>query len=223
MGSGGTLTYEWTVLERPVGSTVRLSPNATVMNPSIFIDLAGSYRFELRVYENGVETCVPAYVFVRATADEDVHVQLVWDTATDPDQTDPTGTDMDIHYKRSTGTWNVAPGDIFWRNPTADWGNMGPADDPSLDIDDTDGAGPENVNHNNPTADTYAIGVYYYNDNGFGGSTATVRIYLNGALETERSKFIAGEANFWYVADLQIPSQTLTFPDYVSNTFPTSP
>jgi hypothetical protein len=130
---------------------------------------------------------------------------------------------MDIHYKRSTGTWNVAPGDIFWRNPTADWGNMGPADDPSLDIDDTDGAGPENVNHNNPTADTYAIGVYYYNDNGFGGSTATVRIYLNGALETERSKFIAGEANFWYVADLQIPSQTLTFPDYVSNTFPTSP
>ncbi len=223
MGSGGTLSYEWSVLERPTGSNVRLSPNSTVMNPSVFIDLAGSYRFELRVYENGVETCVPAYVFVRATADEDVHVQLVWDTPMDPDSTDAFGTDMDVHYKRSTGTWNLEPGDIFWRNPTADWGNMGSADDPSLDIDDTDGFGPENVNHNNPTSDTYSIGVHYYNDNGFGASTATVRIYLNGALETERTKILQTSGQFWHAADLQFPSQTLTFPDTVMNGFPTSP
>src|SRR5690606_14860113 len=196
---------------------------ATVMNPSVFIDLAGSYRFELRVYENGVESCVPAYVFVRATADEDVHVQLVWDTPSDPDQTDPTGTDMDIHYKRSTGVWNQEPGDIFWRNRTSDWGNFGLDDDPSLDIDDTDGAGPENVNHNNPTSDTYSVGVYYYADNGFGASTATVRIYLNGALETERTKILQSAGQFWHAADLQIPSQTLIFPDTVMNGFPTSP
>jgi hypothetical protein len=190
------------------------------MNPSVFIDIAGSYRFELRVYDGDVESCAPATVFVRATADEDVHIQLVWETPSDTDPSDTFGTDFDLHYKRSTGVWNMAPGDIYWQNKTSDWGNPGPEDDPSLDIDDTDGAGPENINHNNPTNDTYSIGAHYYADKGFGTSIATVRIYLNGALEAERTMTLQTTGTFWHVADLQIPSQTLTFIDSVTNGFP---
>jgi hypothetical protein len=77
-----------------------------------------------------------------------------------------------------------------------------------------------NINHNNPTNDTYSIGAHYYADKGFGTSIATVRIYLNGALEAERTMTLQTTGTFWHVADLQIPSQTLTFIDSVTNGFP---
>lgn len=219
--------YEWTVLSRPQGSTQRLLPNNGVAQPRLFLDLAGTYEVELKVYDDqGAASCGdPAVITIVAVPEDDVHVQLVWDTPSDPDQTDAFGTDLDLHYLHPNGRWDDPPWDIFWRNPTADWGTTGnSADDPRLDIDDTDGAGPENVNHSGLENLDYRTGVYYYSDNTLGASYATMRIYVRGVLEMEvENKYMPRTGSFWDVGLVSWPSGNVTPVSRMYQGFPGAP
>ena len=224
---GSIQRYEWNLVQRPTNSTTRFLPSSNVAEPTLFLDLAGDYVIELKVFDDkGTESCGDqALVTIRATPDEDIHVQLVWDTPTDPDETDTNGNDVDLHFLHPNGTWNNLPFDIFWNNPTAEWGAPGGADDPSLDIDDTDGAGPENINLTDPESGlTYAVGVYYYADNGFGPAYATIRIFLRGQQEFEwRDMYLPARHNFWYVATISWPSQDIFAVNQVQVGFPNRP
>jgi hypothetical protein len=224
---GSISRYEWNLVSKPTGSTSRFTPSSTVAEPDLFLDLAGDYVVELKVFDDkGTESCGDqAIVTIRATPDEDIHVQLVWETPTDPDQTDTEGSDLDLHFLHPTGTWNTPPDDIFWSNPTSDWGGPLESDDPSLDIDDTDGAGPENINMRDPESGlTYAVGVYYYTDNGFGPSYATVRIYIRGTQQFEwRDMYMPAPQHFWYVSTIEWPSTEIRAVNRVDEGFPTRP
>ena len=221
---GEVQRYEWNIISQPTNSAARLTPNNRASEPKLFLDLAGEYEIELVVYDAlGQASCESAVITIQATPDEDIHVQLVWDTYSDNDQSDEFGTDLDLHYLHPAGRWDLDPYDIFWRNPEADWGVVGDnSDDPSLDIDDTDGQGPENVNHDNPeSGKTYSVGAYYYNDNGFGPSYATVRIYIEGQLQLElRDKFLQKEDIFWEVAQISWPSKQIFALDRIHQGFP---
>jgi acyl carrier protein len=215
--------YSWALIDRPEDSTARLS-DASAPSPTLFLDLAGTYKVELTAYDDeGTRSCGQrAIVTIKAIPDEDVHIQLVWDTPGDSDQTDNDGTDLDLHYKQPGANWNEAPGDIFWENKTADWGPDGPPANPSLDIDDTDGAGPENINQDKPVDDTeYQIGVFYFQDGGFGESYATVRIYLGGVLRKEfKNKFLEDTYDFWYVGKIKWGNRAIYPRDIVTESFP---
>lgn len=208
-------SYEWVMIERPTNSHASVSPSAFNADASLFLDLAGDYRLELVVYDDdGTRSCGDqAIINIRATPDEDIHVQLVWETPNDIDETDTSGSDVDLHFLHPMGTWNSAPFDIFWTNPTADWGAPGEYDDPTLDIDDTDGGGPENVNLSEPESGaTYSVGIYYYDDSGYGGAYATVRIFIRGEKKFEkREMFLRRPGEFWHVANVAWPS-TEVFP-----------
>ena len=78
-------------------------------------------------------------------------------------------------------------------------------DNPSLDRDDTDGAGPENVNLGQPENVCYEIGVHYWAAHGFGNSFATVRIYLYGTLAFEASHVELTPKAMWWVTSLCLP------------------
>ena len=228
-GIGSVERYEWSIIDRPADSMARLMPTADVADPELFVDLAGEYTVELVVYDDeDVRSCGQrALVNVRAVPDDDIHVQLVWDTPTDPDETDTNGTDLNLHYLNSgeATSWNEAPWDIFWYNKTADWGVQNdPSDDPALDIDDTDGAGPEVVEHNNPNPDggPYKVGVHYYDDNGFGPSYATVRIFVRGELAKEyKNEFMKETFDFWTVGIIEWPGGKIFKRDEMSDGFPT--
>ena len=72
----------------------------------------------------------PAQVRIFAEPDEDIHLQLVWDTPGDRDQTDGTGTDVDLHFLHPNGmSWFDRLQDCFFGNPSPDWGNIGQLDD----------------------------------------------------------------------------------------------
>lgn len=221
---GSIASYAWSFLQRPVGSSAVLTPSDDVASPQLFVDLAGTYMLELQVIDDdGAVNCgTQAIVRINAVPDEDIHVQLVWDTPADANQNDSNGTDLDLHFLHPNGTWNSAPWDIYWLNPVADWGQAGPQDDPSLDIDDTDGAGPENINLQDPQAGlTYAVGAYYYSDNGYGPSYATIRIYIDGTLQYEyRDQFMETIATFWYAATISWPSGDVLGVNQVSTGFP---
>lgn len=212
---GRPVRYQWVVTQRPMGSTaepverfnnpVRPQDGGPVDDPTtplarFFVDLAGDYTLELRVTDN-LDLSAPSdsceapnsIVRVHATPNEDIHVQLVWRTPADPDETDTEGTDVDLHVLHPNGqNWFSAPLDNYFANPNPDWGRVGDdTDDPSLDIDDVNGAGPENINLDNPEntamlGGQYRVGVHYYrSDDIFGGrdwgpSFVTLRVFLGG-------------------------------------------
>ena len=143
--------------------------------------------------------------------DRDIHIELTWSTPNDPDESDEDGSDVDLHLLHPSGEyWNDDLWDCYYANESPDWGDPGPEGNPSLDIDDTTGAGPENINLDAPE-DTdslgapYRVGVHYYSSEDFelgrdfGASEALIRVYLAGVLEGEYRRELPRAGNFWEV------------------------
>lgn len=233
---GLPVRYHWTVVERPNGSTAE--PVERFQNPRdpantglpdrpetpealFFVDLAGRYVLELTVEDNlGLsapsESCPQdrALITINAVPNEDIHIQLVWHTPGDRDQTDGDGSDVDLHLLHPRGrNWAQAPLDCYYANGNPDWGPAGPNGNPSLDIDDVNGAGPENINLDVPEDTSalgaqYRIGVDYYRAENFGGggtwgpSEVTVRIFLGGVQAGEWVQVMQATHHFWEVASI---------------------
>ena len=53
---------------------------------------------------------------------------------------------------------------------------------------------------------TYAVGVHYFKDHGFGASTATVKIYIFGELMWEKTSTSMLPGDFWYAAQVAWPN-----------------
>ena len=161
-------------------------------------------------------------------------MELLWHTPGDPNEFDEgpqAGTDLDLHFVHPyaggqdldndgnpDGYFND-PFDCFWYNPHPDWGTVDPNldDNPGLDRDDTDGAGPENMNLNVPENDmVYKVGVHYWQDpksqqfpNGFGPSEATVRVFIFGTEVWKKSDVELNEKDMWEVTTISWPDQTV--------------
>lgn len=217
--TGGIVSYQWRV-SQPIGSQSVFMPSATSADPKFEVNVAGRYEFELTVKDSsGEESCAPAHAEVFVNPDEAIHIELLWDTPNDPDQTDTggpeMGADLDLHFLHpfASGSFDgdkdgVPDGyfdqqfDTFWMVPNPNWGSFDAAvdDDPSLDRDDTDGAGPENINLNLPENDKcYRVGVHYWDDHGFGKSYATLRVYIYSNLVFEMTDVELVNHDMWGV------------------------
>jgi len=226
--TGNIEAYKWEV-QQPVGSQSVFLPSAAAPDPTFEANVAGTYVFRLTVTDSGgVDSCVPAEATVYVNPDEAIHIELLWDTPNDPDQTDEgpvAGADMDLHFAHPFATggydgdndgkpdgWFDGQFDCFWFNHHPNWGSLDPAidDDPGLDRDDTDGAGPENVNLNTPENGlTYKVGVHYWNDHGYGPSNATIRVYIfsNPVFELEDVELL--NHDMWTVSTIDWPAGTV--------------
>lgn len=214
---------EWALVQRPPDSGAAFSQGEEGARNNLFLDLTGDYRVEMHVWnDRGMRSCEPAVLDIAATPNEDIHIQLVWDTPNDNNQFDSFGSDVDVHLLRQGGVWNSDPWDCFWQNLEPDWGKaFDSTDNPSLDIDATDGWGPENINLNNPELDVrYHVGVHYFSDQGFGTSYATVRLYLGGRLEKEYRRQRLRDQQFWHVADIDWARRDVIEHDDIYATFP---
>lgn len=171
------LTYAWFLIDSPTGSQAELS-NTTNDTAYLATDIAGDYAVQLMVINSIGVPSAPKTCAFTAVPDENIHVELTWSTAS---------ADVDLHLLNSSGQFYVMPDDCNWCNQGPNWGTTGSADDPSLDIDDRFGYGPENTNIDSPADDTYSIKVHYFTDNGDTSLTATVKVYLYGDLAGEAS------------------------------------
>ncbi len=232
--TGSIDSYLWEV-QQPIGSHQVLLPSATVADPTFEANVAGPYVFRLNVVDSsGTESCVPAETTVFVKPDEAIHIELLWDTPNDPDQTDDGGADLDLHFTHPFATgghdgdgdglpdgWFDQPYDTFWYNPHPEWGSLDAAidDNPGLDRDDTNGAGPENINLNIPESGlTYKVGVHYWDDHGYGASYATVRVYIfsNPVFEMDDVELV--DRDMWSVASIDWPSGVVKLPRVCSGT-----
>ena len=206
---GEVVEWEWVVLEDPPGTTIDLEPTQGDLQDQDqsmrrFQPLtAGTYRIGLNVVDDsGFQSCNQAEVTVTAIPDQNIHVELTWTNPADPDETDNNGSDLDLHLtKMGPGEWFEEPYSIWYLHPNSNEDPVWNPEDPSLDIDITDGLGPENITMRTPAdCQWYAVGVHYY-DEVFGTAYATVRIYINGDLRFERPYYpLQNSNNFWDVA-----------------------
>lgn len=226
-------SWEWSV-EQPPGSVAAFVPGPTVANPTFEVNAAGLYTFRLNVWDDaGTAACEEAAVEVLVLPTDELHVELLWNTPGDPNQTDTgpaAGADLDLHLLHPNAPghpdapdvdgngapdpWFDTPWDCYWFNSHPDWGPEGTAGDPSLDRDDVDGAGPENTNLDAPEpGHTYRVGVHYWDDHGYGESTATVRVFLHGLLVWEAVSAPLVNRDLWYVGTIDPATGEVTLCD----------
>lgn len=103
--SGQIKRWEWSVIQ-PAGSVSTFQPSAQVREPTFVPNIVGTYIFRLEVFdEHDQKSCAPAEYVVEVASDDAIHVELLWRTPGDIDETDegggPTfswGSDVDLHF-----------------------------------------------------------------------------------------------------------------------------
>ena len=175
------LVYAWSVLAQPEGSQTTIEEPTLGYTP-FFVDLAGEYELQL-VVENSIGLqSEPATCNFTAIPDEAIQVELTWDKA---------NTDVDLHMVMEGYDLYSYEGDCCWCNPNPEWGNAGIADDPQLSLDNRIGYGPEEIEIESPYDGSYNIFVHYFNGNGHGDTTATVKVYLDGQVIAQESRVLS--------------------------------
>jgi len=229
--SGKTIRYNWYFSRAPSdshtgykpesnpGAANTLESHSTSAQPTFFVDLAGVYKSCLEICElnddGTVNACTSdmecqndACVEIDATPRESIHVQLVWDH---PE------TDVDLHYIHAGATYgdreiDRPDGDCHFFNPHPDYCVAGDdTDDPSLDIDDVRGYGPENINHDEPCDGEYRIWASYYEDKGMGSTRAKVRVFIKGVMASESSHILDRRNCHWLVGKVIWSGENGTF------------
>jgi hypothetical protein len=138
-----------------------------------------------------------AFIFVECDQAKDIHIQLTWPLL---------GSDVDLHFIRPGGTYFTAPGDTYYGNPNPDWGVQGdPGDNPLLDVDCITDCTVENITLSRPETGVFTIKVHYYSDHGLGATSATVKVWVRGALTTYGPFFLGGTGTVWDVATITWP------------------
>ena len=232
---GRVVQYEWVLKSKPREDPTPRSPLPPTREDVADMDksrrevrllLSGEYIFELTVKDNdGFESCNKAEVRVVTIPNEKISVELTWINPEDPNEADNIGADVDLHLvKMGPGSWFEAPYDIYFRNANNGIGSenngLWNPESPSLDIDDTDGAGPETIQMNDPApCQWYAIGVHYYKQL-FGTAYARIRVYIDTRLVYESTKALRRGGQFWDVARIHWDSR-LVFD--VDNLLPAAP
>lgn len=192
--------YRWSVVQ-PEGSVSVFRPSAFVLTPTFELNVAGTYTFILEVFDSEGRVLETTRYTMAAVPAADLHVSLTWHTPNDPDETNTglnAGADLDLHVLRTDlgGDWFGVIHDTFWDSPAQGYLDGSPR--PSLDRDDTDGAGPENANLATLTGGSYAVGIHYWDHHEFGSSFATIRIYLRGQLVEEWAGVELRDRDFWH-------------------------
>ena len=225
-GLGPVAAYAWSVVQ-PEGSLSSFVPSAEDPIPTFEVDVVGTYTFSLTVVDElGTPSCAPAVLEVAVVPDAGIHVELLWHTPGDPDESGTgtdAGSDLDLHFVHpwaggpdldgdgEPDGWFDQPFDCFWFNAHPEWGSFAPEvnDNPGLVRDDTDGAGPEVMILPLPEAVTYRVGVHNWNSHELGPSWATIRVYLRGHLEYEAAGVKLVHGDMWEVCTIHWPSKTI--------------
>ncbi len=177
---------QWSVYLPYASTPTRLGAGLEITFEANFV---GAYRFLAEYMREGHVVRLTNHLMVVAA--RGLHVELSWQTPGDPDETDTgsdpsqsVGSDVDVHLLApSASDYFDDPLDCHWKNARPEWGAPGASDNPTLDRDDQDGAGPEIITLAQPEAGAvYKVGVHYWNDWGYGASRATIRIFMDGVL-----------------------------------------
>jgi len=191
---GLPLTYAWAIVRSPAAADPTRQPEpADTPESTLLIDVAGTWEVSLTVANDRVPPVpsVPAKCVIEAVPADDVHIEVSW--------AGPTA-DFDLHLAQGDTPFFETPGDASFCNPFPAWGAR-------LDVDDSDGFGPENINIATPADGTYAVRVHHFDDGDDGAVTGTVQVFTYGTLAWQGSAVLARN-EVWEVGQVNWPTGT---------------
>ncbi len=213
------LTYRWSFLSTPGGSTTQLE-RANTPQPSFWADLTGTYEVQLVVIDAlGLES-EPKVVVIEALPTNVIRIELTWDH---PDS------DLDLHLIQLGGSFCDCETDVHYRDcgRTPNWFPETPGANPRLDLDDRSGFGPENINVDGHGVSrfipegTYSVAVHYFASNAeisswpTASSNATVRVFVYGLLAAEFTREMTMDNELWVAGRIEWPSGQIVPDDTV--------
>ena len=184
-------SYSWELISQPAGSSATLPFSSANQIPNFYADLAGAYTAELTVI-NQIGLADSCQVTLESLPTQNLWVEMFWDEIDD----------MDLHLLAPGGSYGDWDSDCYYLNcvdSQPDWGVLNDnSDDPSLDLDDINGLGPENINIDSPqSSGTYTVVIHDYQGSApidfQGPNMVTVNVYLNGSMAWTGTKAISGE------------------------------
>lgn len=184
------------------GSPLNGDPSNKINRAAFQAKMKGSYTVRLIVINEKGISSVPAECTVEAVSDDDLAVKLLWNNK---------NSDIDLHLIRPDGEFGDLTSDCYYWNCSPqysgerpDWGVEGETkDDPFLDIDNTDGIGPETVTINKPDNGIYTVTIHAY-DTSKGPSTAVVKAYAHGVEEKSASMLMNKTDTCWDVFKIEV-------------------
>jgi hypothetical protein len=204
---GHSLSYDWKLVSSPRGSAVEL-PASGGSRRDLVPDVAGAYTARLVVTSDDGRVSDACEATVDAIPTDDLWVELYWAHG---------GDDMDLHLLAPGGTLRDPETDCFFatcRRESLHWpdaADANPADDPSLDLDDIPGTGPENVNILTPYAGTYTIVVADHPSAVYEpANPVTVTVYVGGAAVWTDTRDVVGEGVDTVFATIDWPGGAVT-------------
>lgn len=129
-------------------------------------------------------------------------------------------TDVDMHLLRPGGTIGDSYDDCSYFNRSPDWGTLGySGDDPALDVDDTDGYGPEHITMTEAVPGRYTLFVHFFSDHGHTWEDTNARVAIStngGVVQYFGPRLLTNNSgdryhgDFWFVCYIDYPSGTIT-------------
>lgn len=203
-GGRSIVNYEWTLISQPAGSSATMPSGGAIRRPFVW-DLAGEYVGQLIVTNDLGEASEPCEATLTATPGDDFWIEMYWQHS---------GDDMDLHLLAPGGSLETNS-DCYFSNCVGsglDWGSRGVTEDnPSLDLDDISGTGPENTRIEEPEDGTFTVIVHDYPGSTYTSSNRVwVNIYIGGELAWSDTRDISGENSYEEFATVSFPSGTVT-------------
>ena len=212
---GTIVAYRWSSLDIPAGSSSTPPAPADAATTRFSPDVAGDYTLQLTVTDDDGQTGTCETV-VRALVAEGLRVELYWNPPdrschTSPGTAGCDSSDVDFHLLHPMATrWFDDALDCYYSTCIGDglsWFEAGRDDDPRLDLDQTDGFGPENINIDVPATATYRIGAHFFSDDGMGPAEVYVNVYCGVGSSAPIASFgpvTLRNDQFWKVADVAV-------------------
>lgn len=166
----------------------------------------GKYTVRLVVINEQGITSKPDECDITADSDDDLAVRMFWNNK---------NADIDLHLINPEGEFGDPKNDCYYWNCSPqysgerpDWGEKGETkDNPFLDIDNTDGIGPETVTINKPANGIYTVTIHAY-DTTKGPSTVVVKAYAHGTEEKSASLLMNQTDTCWDVFTIEVSDGT---------------
>lgn len=200
------ISWSWDIEYAPPGSAIAIeSPQSEGIEVSP--DLPGTYLFRVEARRDGAYGEATALIEAFAYG-LGLQVSLTWDIDK---------SDVDLHLVNLTegGAFRVEPFDCYFANMNPDWPPQGPAGDPTMDIDDVHGYGPERISVLDSPGASYRVFVHYFSDDALGATDATVVVAFQDAFLYSATQTLAVTDTVWEVVDLDLALGTATPIDLV--------